>query len=32
MVVRIRIEVVFPAPFGPRRPRICPAFREKDKP
>ena len=27
--VRIRMVVVFPAPFGPRNPRISPAFRAK---
>ena len=32
IVVRIRIEVVLPAPLGPRNPRTLPAFSEKVRP
>src|SRR5262245_53297125 len=32
LVVRIPMEVVFPAPFGPRRPKISPRRTEKEMP
>jgi hypothetical protein len=32
IVVRIRIEVVFPAPFGPRNPMTWPARRLNERP
>src|SRR5258708_6398447 len=30
--VRMRMVVVFPAPLGPRKPRISPSFTEKFRP
>ena len=30
MPVRIRMVVVFPAPFGPRKPKVSPSLTEKE--